>query len=218
MSYDSLRELTDFIFHHFGEASPGVQAALFKWKKDHEEVEALAKARAKPSSSSKKKSKASLKVGPTAKRLKASPGSPKPTSRSEEPETHSQILTPSSVDVASGNINYAAVAAGTSHETAASKRGAASTDLRFSAGTSQSAKAAGNLATVGNKATTPRGATSNDLRISAGTSHAANVSGNLDTVSEYVTAAQGATRRDPRAKAGMGAAVNSVVTRASAGQ
>ena len=83
MSEKSLRELADFIFLHFGEASPGVQAALFKWKKDYEEVEALAKARAKPASSSsssssssskkKKKSKASLKVGPTAKRLKASP-------------------------------------------------------------------------------------------------------------------------------------------------
>ena len=103
-------------------------------------MEALAKARAKPtssssSSSSKKKSKALLKVGPTAKRLKASPGSPKPTSRSEQPETRSQILTSSSVDVASGSINYAVVA-GASHETAAAKRGSASTDLRVSAGTS----------------------------------------------------------------------------------
>ena len=59
ISEESLRELTDFIFLHFGEASPGVKAALFKWKKDYEEVEALAKARAKPASpSSKKKSKA----------------------------------------------------------------------------------------------------------------------------------------------------------------
>ena len=118
MSEEFLRELADFIFFHFGEASPGVPAALFKWKKVYEEVEALAKARAKPasSSSSKKKSKASLKDGPTAKRLRASPGSPKSTSRSEEPETRSQIPTPSSVDVASGNINYAAVVAGACHE------------------------------------------------------------------------------------------------------
>ena len=47
MSEESLRELADFIFHHFGEASPGVQAALFKWKRDYEEVEAVAKAGAK---------------------------------------------------------------------------------------------------------------------------------------------------------------------------
>ena len=140
-------------------------------KKDYEEVEALPKARDKPASYWKKKSKASLKVGPTAKRLKASPGSPKPTSRSEEPETRSQIHTPSSVDVDSGNVNHAAVVAGASHETAAAKRGAASTDLRVSAGTFQSANAAGNLATVSNKATTPRGAASTDLRVSAGTSH-----------------------------------------------
>jgi hypothetical protein len=85
ISEDSLRELTDFIFHHFGEASSGVQAALFKWKKDYEEVQAFAKARAKPdSSSSKKNSNSSLKFGPSAKRRKASPGSPKPTTRSED--------------------------------------------------------------------------------------------------------------------------------------
>ena len=48
MSEESLRGLADFIFLHLGEASPGVQAALFKWKKDYEEVEALANARVKP--------------------------------------------------------------------------------------------------------------------------------------------------------------------------
>ena len=167
------------LFLHFGEASPGVQAALFKWKKDYEEVEALAKASCKQeSSSSKKKSKASLKVGATDKRLKDSPGSTKPASRSEEPETRAKILSPSSVDVASGNINYAAVVAGASHETAAAKRDAASTDPRVSADTPQSANAAGNLATVVKKATTPRGAASTDLRVSAGTSQSANAAGN----------------------------------------
>ena len=58
------------------------------------------------------------------------------TPRSEKLETRSQIPTPSSVDVAPGSINYAAVIAGTIHETAAAKRGAASTDLRVSTGTS----------------------------------------------------------------------------------
>ena len=41
MSEKSLRELTDLIFHHFGEANPWVQAALFKWKRDYEEVKAF---------------------------------------------------------------------------------------------------------------------------------------------------------------------------------
>jgi hypothetical protein len=45
MSEESLCELADLIFLYFGEANPGVQAGLFKWKKDFEEVEALAKAR-----------------------------------------------------------------------------------------------------------------------------------------------------------------------------
>jgi hypothetical protein len=65
MSEESLRELADFIFLHFREASSGGQAALFKLKKDYEEAEALAKARAKHASSSKNKSKASLKVRAT---------------------------------------------------------------------------------------------------------------------------------------------------------
>ena len=59
-----------------------------------------------------------MKVNPEARRLKASPGSPKPASRFKEPETRAQILTSSDVDVASGNINYAAVVAGASYETA----------------------------------------------------------------------------------------------------
>ena len=37
---------------------------------------------------------------------------------SEEPESRAQILTPFTVDIASGNVNYAAVVAGASHETA----------------------------------------------------------------------------------------------------
>ena len=48
MSVESLCELANFIFLHFGEASPGVQVALFKWMKESEELEAFAKARAKP--------------------------------------------------------------------------------------------------------------------------------------------------------------------------
>jgi hypothetical protein len=71
---------------------------------------------------------------------------------SEEPESRAQILTPFTVDIASGNVNYAAVVAGASHETADVKWGAASTDPRVSAGTSQSANFVGNLATVVNKA------------------------------------------------------------------
>ena len=81
-----------------------------------------AKAPAKAeSSTSRKKSKASLKVGPTVKRLKASAVSSKPARRSEEPESHAKILTLSVVDVASGNVNYAAVVPGTSHGTRAAK-------------------------------------------------------------------------------------------------
>ena len=63
-----------------------------------------------------------------------------------------------------------------------------------------------------------RGATSIDRRVSAGTSQLANAAGNLDTVSEEMTAEHGAISRDPRVKAGMGTAVNSVVTRATAGR
>ena len=134
---ESLRELADFTFHHFGEASPGVQA-VFKWKRDYEEVESVAKDRTITKASSSKTSMASLKVGPEAKRLKASPNSPKPAPKSEEPEARAQILTPFVVDVAYGNINYADVVVTASHETAAAKRGVASTDLRVSADTSQS--------------------------------------------------------------------------------
>ena len=82
-------------------------------------MEAVVKARAKAkASSTRKKSKATLKVGPEAKRLKASPGSSLSASMSEEPESRAQILTPFTVDIASGNVNYAAVVAGASHETA----------------------------------------------------------------------------------------------------
>ena len=74
--------MSDFIFSHFGEASSGVQAALFKSKRDYVEMGAAAKARAKVQASSmKKKYKASLKVGPEAKRLKVSPGSQQPGPR-----------------------------------------------------------------------------------------------------------------------------------------
>ena len=100
-----------------------------------------------------------MKVGSTAKRLKASQGSPKPASRSEEPETCAQILTPSAVEVSSGNVNYAAVVAGASHETATAKQGAASTDPRFSGGTSHAANAAGSLDTVSEEVASKQGAT-----------------------------------------------------------
>ena len=44
-----------------------MQAALFKWKRDYEEEEAVAKVRAKAQAlSSKKKSMVSLKIGPEA--------------------------------------------------------------------------------------------------------------------------------------------------------
>ena len=86
-----------------------------------------------------------MKVGPGVNRLKASFVSPKRALRSKELETRAQILTYSIVYVASGNINYAAVVVGASHETSAAKRGAASTDPRVSAGMSQSDNAARNL-------------------------------------------------------------------------
>ena len=85
-----------------------------------------------------------MKVSPTTKRLKASAGSLKPATRSQKPKPRTETLTPSVVDVASDNINNAAVVIGASHGTATAKRGAASTDPQVSAGTSQSAKAAGN--------------------------------------------------------------------------
>ena len=71
--------------------------------------------------------------------------------RPEEPEPRVKTFTPSVVDVASGNVNYAAVVAGNSHETASVKRSAASTNPRVSAGTSQTPNAAGNLGTVGGR-------------------------------------------------------------------
>ena len=92
-----------------------------------------------------------LKVGPTAKRLKVSAGSHKPAPRSKEPEPRAKTLALSVADVASGNVNYAAVVAGNSHETASVKRSAASTNPRVSAGTSQTPNAAGNLGTVGGR-------------------------------------------------------------------
>ena len=116
MSEGTCRELADIIFEHLGEASPDFQASLFKWKGEFQQREAEDKAPARAeSSTSRKKSKASLKVGSTAKRLKASAGSPKSAPRSEKPESRAKTLTPSVIDVASGNVNYAAALAGASH-------------------------------------------------------------------------------------------------------
>ena len=53
-------------------------------------------------------------------------------------------------------------------------RGAASTDLRVSAGTSHAANAAGNLDTVSEEVTAEQGATSRDLRVKAGMGTAVN--------------------------------------------
>ena len=97
---------------------------------------------------------ASLNVGPTAKRLKASAGISKQAPRSEEPQPRAKTLTPSVVDVASDNVNYAAEVAGISHDITAAKQYVASTDPRVIAGTSQADNATGNLAIVFNKAAT----------------------------------------------------------------
>ena len=112
--------IRNFIFNHFGETGPGVQAALM-WKENFLQGKTEAKASAKAESSTWRiKLKISLKVGPRARRLKTSATVIKPASSSEEPEPHAETLTPS-VDIASGNVNYAAVVASTSHATTATQ-------------------------------------------------------------------------------------------------
>ena len=142
MSDDTRKELMGFNFDHFGETSLRLQAVLLMWKQKFEKGKAEAKAPANiVSSTSGKMFKASLKFGPTAKRLKASSDVPKPASRSEEPEPRAITVTPS-VDITS--VNYVELVNGSSQVTAAAQRGAASTDPQVSTGTCTATNTAGN--------------------------------------------------------------------------
>ena len=68
MSGDQWKNLADVVLNYLGEASPKLQAFLLMWKEQYQSGKAEDKVLAK-AETSRKNSKASLKVGPSYKRL-----------------------------------------------------------------------------------------------------------------------------------------------------